>query len=344
MGEGKKTKEGNGEGQEPGQQQDSAVKMDEILKVLFGVSKKVLLAMLNSLFEENFDAESTSITYENSEFVSDDYDIIRGDLFLKLQADPDKPYHYHIEFQTRHEAGMVIRMFEYGFGKGKELAELSGDTAGDEVVIHIPNQIVIYIEQNENIPDELKLLLVFPGGESYRYHIPVMKYWEYSTEELINRRLYPLIALQVFKLRHKLEQIKRRSGDTEEQLKSVILEAKDVAIAVATEERRLNQEGIITTDDLHSILKATNSLFMYLNKRYANIDQLNEEVQTMIKSLYDPEVEKRGIEKGIERGIEKGREEVAKQMWLEGEDIDKIKRYTGLSDERIMEIKDSITH
>ncbi len=33
-------------------------------------------------------------TFENNEFVTDDYDIIRGDLFLKISND-NKPYHYH---------------------------------------------------------------------------------------------------------------------------------------------------------------------------------------------------------------------------------------------------------
>ncbi len=188
-------------------------------------------------------------------------------------------------------------MFDYGFKKGKQL---SGHGSGEDIVIYIPHQIVIYIEQNENIPDELKLLLIFPGGEEYRYHIPVMKYWKYNTEDLVKRKLYPLIALQVFKLRYKLEGIKRRKGGTEEQLKKVILEAKEVVMEVGAESRRLQQEGLITADDLHSILRATNSLFTYLNNRYTNIEQLNKEVQTMIKSFYDPAVEERGIEKGRE--------------------------------------------
>ncbi len=120
-----KTGNSTGDTGDTGQQQDTAIKMDEILKVLFGVSRKVLLAMLNSLFAETFDVESTHISFENNEFVSDDYDIIRGDLFLNLLDHRDKAYHYHIEFQTRHKAGMVIRMFDYGFKKGKQL---SGDS------------------------------------------------------------------------------------------------------------------------------------------------------------------------------------------------------------------------
>ena len=61
---------------------EQRVKLDEILKSLFAVSKKVLITMMNSLFKENFDDKMTEITFENNEFVSDDYDIIRGDLFF----------------------------------------------------------------------------------------------------------------------------------------------------------------------------------------------------------------------------------------------------------------------
>ena len=38
------------------------VKLDEILKSLFVVSKKVLITMMSSLFHENFDAELTEVT------------------------------------------------------------------------------------------------------------------------------------------------------------------------------------------------------------------------------------------------------------------------------------------
>ncbi len=50
--------------------------------------------MMNSLFHEDYEIDSTEVTFENNEFVTDDYDIIRGDLFLKISND-NKPYHYH---------------------------------------------------------------------------------------------------------------------------------------------------------------------------------------------------------------------------------------------------------
>ena len=43
------------------------------------------------------------------------------------------------------------------------------------------------------------------------------------------------------------------------------------------------------------MLLAINNLIEYLNRNYFNDDRLEEEVNTMTKTLYDPEVEKRGI-------------------------------------------------
>ena len=44
------------------------------------------------------------------------------------------------------------------------------------------------------------------------------------------------------------------------------------------------------------MLLAINNLIEYLNRNYLNDDRLEEEVNIMTKTLYDPEVEKRGDE------------------------------------------------
>ena len=45
------------------------------------------------------------------------------------------------------------------------------------------------------------------------------------------------------------------------------------------------------------IILAIQNLIEYLNRNYIDDENLEEEVSIMTKSLYDPEVEKRGIEK-----------------------------------------------
>lgn len=91
---------------------------------------------------------------ESNEFVSDEYDIIRGDLFLKIIQN-EKPNHFHIELQTLNDATMVIRLFEYGFQSAKQYAKIARK---DETLIYIPKQLVIFVEENRNIGNELKKL------------------------------------------------------------------------------------------------------------------------------------------------------------------------------------------
>ncbi len=50
-----------------------------------------------------------------------------------------------------------------------------------------------------------------------------------------------------------------------------------------------------------------------------------------VKTLYDPETERKGIEKGIEK--------VARQMLAAEEDIEKIMRYTSFSREDIDKLR-----
>ena len=68
---------------------------------------------------------------------------------------------------------------------------------------------------------------------------------------------------------------------------------------LAAESKELFDSHEILGEDFHKMLLAINNLIEYLNRNYFNDDRLEEEVNTMTKTLYDPEVEKRGIEIGI---------------------------------------------
>lgn len=82
------------------------------------------------------------------------------------------------------------------------------------------------------------------------------------------------------------------------------------------------------------MLIAIKSLVEYFKDNYIDDETLIEEADKMIKTLYDPEVARkamekgiekgmaRGIEKGIEQGIEKGKIQYAKRMLELGVDIE----------------------
>ena len=45
------------------------VKLDEVLKFLFSTSNKVLVKLLNGIFNENFSVDEVELTVSNNEFV-----------------------------------------------------------------------------------------------------------------------------------------------------------------------------------------------------------------------------------------------------------------------------------
>lgn len=78
--------------------------------------------------------------------------------------------------------------------------------------------------------------LIFPDGQKIYYAVPVMKYWEYDDRRLIKEKMYPLLPLQLFKLRYNLDKI-ARSKNNSNALKDIILKAKQTAETIAKEGR-----------------------------------------------------------------------------------------------------------
>ena len=97
---------------------------------------------------------------------------------------------------------------------------------------------------------------------------------------------------------------------------------------------RKGKENADYGGDFHSMLLAIQNLIEYLNRNYIDDENLEKEVNIMTKSLYDPEVEK----KGIKKGIEKNQVEIVLNMLGEGLDEATISRFTKIDIERVREI------
>jgi len=268
------------------------VKLDQVLKFLFSTSNKVLINLLNGVFEENFNVDEVSLTVSNNEFIEDTLDVLRGDMFFRISHDESKKVSYHLEFQTKNDSTMVVRMFEYGFKKAKEEADENSYVKK----IIFPKQKVIFFEENKNIEDKLRLNIVFPDSQQIDYTVPVLKYWEYSDEDLIHKKMYPLIPLQLFQLKKEL--IKASKNNNMEKMKELSYKAKNLATKLANESKELFDSNEILGEDFHKMLLAIQNLIEYLNRNFIKDEILENEVNRMTKTLYDPEVEKRGIEKG----------------------------------------------
>ena len=51
---------------------------------LFSTSNKVLINLLNGIFDEDFAEDEVSLTVSNNEFIEDTLDVIRGDMFFEI--------------------------------------------------------------------------------------------------------------------------------------------------------------------------------------------------------------------------------------------------------------------
>ena len=207
------------------------------MKYLFGVSKETLINMLNSLFNQNFSIDDATIIQTNSEFVDEAFDIIRGDLFYVV-LDESKPYHLHIELQTRPDGHMAI------------LVDIKDD--GSEEVI--------------------------------RRIVPVVKYWELTEKDLIERQLYPLLPLQIFLLRGELKKYaKEKDSENKRQL---IQQIKELTEKIIVEAKNLAEAGKISEGDDDRIVTALGKLIKYLNEQYNFDEKLDKEVGTVIESVF----------------------------------------------------------
>ena len=144
----------------------------------------------------------------------------------------------------------------------------------------------------------------------------------------MKQKLYPLLPLQLFNLRKELKKLEKKNDEC--GIKKMSKEAKDLAFSIANESARLLEQEEIFGEDLHKMLLGVRNLVEYLNTTYLKDNNLEKEVESMTKTLYDPEVEK--------RGIEKGKIETAKNMIKEGLDVVLISKCTGLDIELIKKL------
>lgn len=184
----------------------------------------------------------------------------------------------------------------------------------------------------------MKLKLVFPDEQEIIYKVQIMKYWEYSDEQLREKKMYPLIPLQLFNLRKELENAHKRNDVI--KIKELSNVAKMLANKLAKESAKLFEENEILGEDFHKMLLAIQNLIEYLNRNYMNDDNIEDEVSKMTKTLYDPEVEKRGIKKGIEKGIEQAIE----KMLINGMGSEMISNILDVDINIVLKIKKTLSN
>jgi predicted transposase/invertase (TIGR01784 family) len=73
---------------------------------------------------------------------------------------------------------------------------------------------------------------------------------------------------------------------------------------------------------------------IFKDARPEEVESMLSNVEKVLEKSWE-EAEKKGVEKGLQQGLEQAKVKIAKQMLLDGEDVNKIAKYTGLTREEI---------
>jgi predicted transposase/invertase (TIGR01784 family) len=319
------------------QERRESIKLDEIMRLLFHMSKETLVNMFNALFNETFDPKQVTITKENAKFVNEQLEIIEGDLFLRVFLPGDKrPYLFHIEFQTGEDGTMAIRVLRYDLNKAVENQDLSGDKR----ILYMPKSLVIHIEEHKDIPNEYHERIVFADGDIKDFTVPVLKYWNLSEDYLVKHNLFPLLPLKIFLLRAELDKLTKK--DDEGAKHAAIMKAKNTAEKIAKIALELNKAGRLVNGDYKKVLSAIENLFVHLNNRYHGDEKLNKEVKSMLVQtnfIGFQEAVTEAVEETTKIVEKRKAVEMATKMLLKDKPLEEIIEFTDLTEKEVKEIE-----
>lgn len=251
-------------------------------------------------------------------------------MYIEIK-DTNKNYEYALEFQTVFENDMAIRIFRYSFERAVKLEAKLNNKDKNYMKITLPKPYLIVLEEEKDLAGKLKLEINIANEQSFFYSIDVLRYWTYDLDKLYRENMYLLYPLQLFKLRKAMQNIsnsnksygekKIKMFEIYDELK-VIVENTLKAIDKAYNENKIS---INDYNEMNVVIENLNSYFIDMYGKYGDIDK---EVSEMVKTFYDPNVEKRGREKGIEEGMEKGMEKGEKKAKEEAriKDIERVKK------------------
>jgi hypothetical protein len=301
----------------------------------------MMVRTLNALFKEKISPKE-KVTHENPELHQ--FDPLAKSIKTKiadiLMGIPQKKY--HIEIQTIYDDETLPYVFEFGFMVAIRESKINPFFKDGAMVLNYPKQYIIFVEQNNNIPDnEMVMRVVLWDDNVIEYKVPLLKYWEENIESLEEKQLEALIPLQVFKYRKELERImtlKKSEKEKRKMIKAVLSEVLETFREVAqTINNLMSDKELLTLHDAKQMTEAVEHLTRYLYHRYDGYSEIEEEANKMTSRMFPPFGE--WLEQGREEGMEKGREEgileIAKKALGKGATIDFVMDITGLARERI---------
>ena len=263
---------------------------DNVFRTIAQKMPFMMVALINEVFDEHY-PDNVKLTQLRNEFLTENGKIITDSIFLI------KDRYYHIECQSNLDNTMEIRMIEYDFMIAHEHAKKEKGS----YVIRFPESAVLYLRHNKNTPDNHKVIVKMPSGESIEYYTKVIKAQNYTKDEIFQKKLLILVPFYLMRYENMFSKMDK---DFEKRL-DFLKECEDLRICL---EKEIGNKEALYTDLINLIIKVSNHML-----------ENHKEVKKGVKDIMGGKVfelsSEKLIKKGRTEGEKKGRLEQAKQVY-----------------------------
>ena len=161
------------------------LQMDETMKKLFTLKeKRPIIDFLNAAYGDDLSYE-IEINYNNTEIIntkgfSSTYMTFHADMFITA-VEGDKILEYAIEFQTKFDEEILIRMFRYSFERAAKLVYFKDK---NKLRLKLPEPYLIILEKEKGIDNEITLEIEIPKALPINFKVKVLKSYLLNKYEL----------------------------------------------------------------------------------------------------------------------------------------------------------------
>ena len=287
----------------------SSTIFDDVFRTMVEKMTQLVIPLINEAFGTDYPLD---VKYEQ---LRNEHQLPDGEIITDSCLMIGKCY-YHIECQSTDDKTMAIRMVEYDFHIALEHAFRKGYA----YTMEFPKSCVLYI-RDEKVSKTLDVNILFQDGSEHIYSIPTLKVADYDEKEIMEKRLLfflPYYILRFEKSFSEMEKNPEMIANLRKKYEQIELDLQAVL---------KNDSDGLSSD----IMGLSGEIADYVLQKYQGI---RKELDFM-----GGKVLKLESEKNFERGEKLQAVETAKVMFSYNEPIDKICKYTKLTEAEVLEIE-----
>ena len=181
---------------------------DDVFRTIAQKMPQLLIPLINEVFHTNYSEDTDFEQLRNEHY--EKYGKIITDSIIRIG-----PHLYHIECQSKRDADMVIRMFEYDISIALEHTSKIEDTWQ----IEFPQSCVLYVRNHRHLPESHTAIVKFADGQQVTYQVPIIHAQNYTVNAIFEKQLLILLPYHILRYEHFL-----KSNKTNEKKVQLLLE------------------------------------------------------------------------------------------------------------------------